>query len=645
MVPGWMDNQAPRAEPASAPGNPGVLLVEVGYEVCNPIGGIYQVLRSKAATMVDHWDDRYLLVGPYIPEQASLEMEPRRPTGWLARAVAGMEASGVACHCGRWLVPGRPRVVLLDVRLPPERVNAEKFYLWEHEGVDSPSGDEMVDAVIAFGDATRHLMRAIDQAWRSQRPARRQGRRVLAHFHEWMGSMAIPLLKRERQPIATVFTTHATLLGRYLASSEDPPQSIEGIDPQAQADRFGIRARHEYERLAARDCDVMTTISPLTGVECEHLLGRRPEAILPNGLDIGRLSVGHEFQTLHAVFKEKIHHFTMGHFFPTKPIDLDRTLYFFTSGRYEPRNKGFDVFIRASARLNELLAQAHSPTTVVCFIVTRRDVRSIDPVVLQNRAVLDELEDVCEHIAQDLRERLFRTAASEERVSLDALAEEYWMLRLKRTQAAFRTRGWPSVLTHTLEGDPRDDVLTEIATAGLRNDPQDHVKIVYHPQFISPTNPLWGMEYDQFVRGCHLGVFPSIYEPWGYTPLECLALGVPAITTDMSGFGDFVLQRHAQPQGWAPWVLPRKGRSPEQAVEDLAQRMFEFCQLTQRERIRVRNAAEQRSWLFDWMEMAEAYARAHELALHRGPHPDDTTDDDPTGLASDSEPPTATHPS
>lgn len=602
-------------------GSPGVLLVESGYEVCNPIGGIYQVLRSKAATMVDHWDDRYLMLGPYIAEQAALEMEPRRPTGWLARAVAALDDMGIICHTGRWLVPGRPRVVLLDIDLPAERINSEKFYLWEREGVGSPSGDDMVDGVIGFADVSRHFLRAVDQAWRDQRPARRHTRRVLAHFHEWMGGLAIPLIKREQLPVSTVFTTHATLLGRYLASSDNPPQSIEGIDATAEADRFGIRARHDYERLAARDCDVMTTISPLTGLECEHLLGRKPDAILPNGLDIGRLSVGHEFQTLHAVFKEKIHHFTMGHFFPTRPIDLDRTLYFFTSGRYEPRNKGFDLFIRANARLNEILKQAGSPITVVSFIVTRRDVRSIDPVVLQNRAVLDELEDVCEHIADELRERLFRTAASEGRVSLDALAEEYWMLRLKRTQAAFRTRGWPSVMTHTLEGDPRDEVLTEISVAGLRNDPDDRVKIVYHPQFISPTNPLWGMEYDQFVRGCHLGVFPSTYEPWGYTPLECLALGVPAITTDMSGFGDFVMERHAQPQGWAPWVLGRRNKPIEQSVETLAQRMFEFCQLTQRERIRVRNAAEQRSWLFDWMEMGESYAQAHDLALHRGPQP------------------------
>ncbi|MEO1009464.1 MAG: glycosyltransferase [Planctomycetota bacterium] len=607
-------------------GRPGVLLVELGWEVCNPIGGIYQVLKSKAATMVDQWDDRYLLVGPYVPDNAALEMEPRRPTGWLARAVAAANEAGIEVHTGRWLVPGRPRVALVDCRLPPDRINSEKYFLWEHERVGSPTDDELVDGVIGFADASRHLLQAINAAWQDYRPQRRRPRRVLAHFHEWMGGLAIPLLKREKSPITTVFTTHATLLGRYLASGENPPETLEGIDHAAEADRFGIRARHDYERLAARDCDAMTTISPLTGVECEHLLGRKPDAILPNGLDIGRLSVGHEFQTLHAVFKEKIHHFTMGHFFATQPIELPQTLYFFTSGRYEPRNKGFDLFVRACARLNELLLDAQNPHTVVAFIVTRRDVRSIDPNVLQGRAVLDELEDVCEHIATDLRERLFRVAASDQRVSLDALAEEYWMLRLKRTQAAFRTQRWPSVITHQLDGDPRDEVLSEINIAGLRNDPRDRVKIVYHPQFISPTNPLWGMEYDQFVRGCHLGIFPSCYEPWGYTPLECLALGVPAITTDMSGFGDFVRERHAQPAGWAPWVLERRNKPAAQVVEEMARRMFEFCQLSQRERVRVRNAAEQRSWLFDWTEMIDSYGRAHDLALHRGPRPTEATD-------------------
>jgi glycogen(starch) synthase len=173
------------------------------------------------------------------------------------------------------------------------------------------------------------------------------------------------------------------------------------------------------------------------------------------------------------------------------------------------------------------------------------------------------------------------------------------------------------VVTHILQDDQNDPVLNYIRQLGLINRAEDPVKIVYHPEFISPVSPLWGMEYEQFVRGCHLGVFPSLYEPWGYTPLECMALGVPAITSDLAGFGRWA-QEHIFGHGeLGLTVLNRRARSYHDAAADLTQKLLEFCKTRRRDRIALRNTVERTAWEFDWARLGTAYHKAHDLALER----------------------------
>jgi glycogen(starch) synthase len=362
---------------------------------------------------------------------------------------------------------------------------------------------------------------------------------------------------------------------------------------------------------------VFTTVSQITAEECTALLGRTPDLITPNGLTISRYNVGHDFQTFHANFKERIHNFTMGYFFPHHRFALDRTVYLFTSGRYEPSNKGFDLCLEAMARLNAELKAAQHGITVVFFIVTNRPTRSINPLMLEKRGVLNELERVCERILEQTGDALIRNAAAGEPLHLDDLIDEYWQLRYRRTQAAFHMDNLPPVVTHILEDDHRDPVLNHIRHLGLFNRPEDPVKIVYHPEFIGPASPLWGLEYDQFVRGCHLGLFPSAYEPWGYTPLECMALGTPAISSDLAGFGRYVADTSPDHEQWGISVLGRRSRSFHDAAADLTQRLLRYCRLSRRERVNLRNEVEKRSWDFDWSRLGHAYHAAHDLALAR----------------------------
>ena len=607
-------------------------LLEVSWEVCNQLGGIYQVIRSKAPTMVKRWRERYLLVGPYVPSRAALEFEERKASGWVGRMIDALGAEGLAVRHGRWLVPGRPRVLLIEHEALRHQLDENKYRLWEHHGIPSPAGEGLIDGSILFGEAVRRLLVAAAREWigpgaeEGAPEGKRSDRRLIAHFHEWLGGVALPLLHRQHPKLAaaTAFTTHATQLGRTIAWGDEWfYDHLPFLDHAHEAEKFNIRCQHGIERACAHACDVFTTVSPITGEECAHLLGRRPDMVLANGLNIEHYNVGHDFQTFHAQFKEKINRFVMGHFFPSYAFDLDKTLYFFTSGRFEPRNKGFDLCLEALARLNAELKGLRAQgieRNVVFFIVSQRPTRSLHPRALSQRGVLNELHEVCDAITHELGDQLFRTAAARQKVPLEEMISEYWNLRFRRTQHAFRTDQLPLVVTHLLEDDAKDEVLNQIRRLWLFNQADDPVKVVYHPEFIAPVNPLWGLEYEQFVRGCHMGIFPSAYEPWGYTPLECLAMGVPAVTSDLSGFGRYVQETIPDlcgREGGGLYVLNRRGRTFNEAAGDLCRHMLEFCKLDRRERIRLRNHVEARSWEFDWTRLGQAYDWAHDLAMVR----------------------------
>jgi len=195
--------------------------------------------------------------------------------------------------------------------------------------------------------------------------------------------------------------------------------------------------------------------------------------------------------------------------------------------------------------------------------------------------------------------------------------DEYWRLRLRRTLLAWKTARLPPVVTHDLEDDAHDEVLNRLRSAGLFNRAEDPVKIVYHPDFIASTSPLFGLDYDQFVRGCHLGLFPSYYEPWGYAPLESMALGVPAVTSDLAGFGTYVQREMPASRQRSVRVIHRRHNSYETAVQELTEWCQDFVRLGRRDRIAMRNEVESASGQFDWSHLGRFYAEAHALALQR----------------------------
>lgn len=596
---------------ASASQREPTVLFEVAWEVCWQLGGIYTVLRSKVNAMLDRWGDRYFLIGPYNPATAAVEFEEQPTEGFIRQTLDRLRNQGIPCHFGRWLIPGRPRVILLDHRARFYRSGEDKYLLWQDHGIGTHASDGEVNEVVAFGFVVAEFFRELADVVGNERS-------VLAHFHEWMAGVAVPRIAHLRLPVTTVFTTHATLLGRYLAG--DNPHFYEHLpffNADAEADKYRILPRHLIEKAAAHASVVFTTVSDVTALEAEKLLGRKPDAILPNGLNIQRFAALHEFQNLHRQYKEQINEFVMGHFFPSYTFDLDRTLYFFTSGRYEYRNKGLDQFIEAMYRLNERLKHVPDRPTIVAFIITRAAVRNINVEVLRNQMQFDELRHTCDVIKERVGERIFRAVAHGRIPSAEDFLDDDARTHLKRAMHAWHTGRLPSIVTHDLADDAGDAVLRHLRHRHLFNNADDAVKIVFHPEFVTSTSPLIALDYDQFVRGCHLGVFPSYYEPWGYTPMESVALGVPAVTTDLSGFGAYVQSSIPDADAHGMFVTNRRHKGFEASCEELVHIMGQFSQLTRRQRIELRNKVERMGERFDWSVLISHYHQAHDLALSR----------------------------
>ncbi|KAI9807109.1 MAG: glycogen synthase isoform 1 [Sarcosagium campestre] len=605
------------------------ILFECSTETANRVGGIYSVLKSKAPVTTAEYGDRYTLIGPLNRQSAAVEVEALTPTmPAMVETIAAMESRGITLVYGRWLIEGAPRVLLIDTKTGYRFLDEWKTDLWNTAGIPSPPGDDETNEAVVFG----YLI-----AWfLGEFIAHEKKRAVVAQFHEWLAAVALPLTKKRRIDVTTIFTTHATLLGRYLcAGSVDFYNNLQYFDVDAEAGRRGIYHRYCIERSAAHSADVFTTVSHITAYEAEHLLKRKPDGVLPNGLNVVKFSAMHEFQNLHQQAKEKINDFVRGHFYGHNDFDPENTLYFFTAGRYEYRNKGVDMFVESLARLNHRLKASGSKMTVVAFIIMPAQTSSLTVEALKGQAVIKSLRDTVDVIERRVGKRLFeRSLAWHEGENLpdekDLISSQDRVL-LRRRLFAMKRHALPPVVTHNMANDGEDPILNQIRRVQLFNHPSDRVKIVFHPEFLNSANPVLPLDYDDFVRGTHLGVFPSYYEPWGYTPAECTVMGVPSITTNLSGFGCYMEELIENASDYGIYIVDRRTQGVDDSVNQLTNFMFEFTAKSRRQRINQRNRTERLSDLLDWKRMGMEYIKARQLALRRA-YPQSFDGDDDIGF-------------
>ncbi|CAF1239042.1 unnamed protein product [Adineta ricciae] len=589
-------------------------LLEVSWEVANKVGGIYTVIRSKVPITKKEYGNNYICLGPYNDSFVKTEVEVgESKIEAIRETVNEMKRYGVNVVTGNWLIEGFPQVVLFDIGSAAHRLDGWKgdFFQYAHIGIpyhDRESNDALIFGFCVFwfiGTFIEHVKR-IKKSY------------VIAHFHEWLAGVGLVMTRLRGYDCGLIFTTHATLLGRYLcAGAADFYNNLSRFDLDKEAGDRQIYHRYCIERAAASCAHVFTTVSKITGIESEFLLNKKPDILTPNGLSVQTFAALHEFQNLHAQNKEKLNAFVRGHFYGHYDFDLDKTLYFFIAGRYEFSNKGADMFIESLARLNHMLKSSGSDVTIVAFLIFPTATNNFNIESLRGQSVAKMLRDTVQNVQSDIGKRLYEICLRGRLPTPDQILQASDLIELKKCIYASQRSSLPPICTHNVCNDSTDPILNALRRCQLFNTRYDRVKVIFHPEFLRSTSPLLPMDYEEFVRGCHLGVFPSYYEPWGYTPAECTVMGVPNISTNLSGFGCFMEEHVHQAETYGIYVVDRRYKSAEESCHQLAQYMFDFSQLTRRQRIILRNRTERLSELLDWNTLGIYYYRARQMALQR----------------------------
>uniref|UniRef100_A0AAQ5YRH8 Glycogen [starch] synthase n=1 Tax=Amphiprion ocellaris TaxID=80972 RepID=A0AAQ5YRH8_AMPOC len=592
VLPAWEEDELPVED---------LLLFEVAWEVTNKVGGIYTVIQSKAKITVDEWGENFYMMGPYFEHNFKTQVEgcdPPNPA--IRKAMDALIHNGCQVHFGRWLIEGSPYVILFDIGSAAWNLDRWKGDLWQTCNIGLPYHDREANDSLILGSLIAWFFKELTDNL-GDKP------NVIGHFHEWQAGPGLILSRSRKIPMATVFTTHATLLGRYLcAGNVDFYNNLDKFDIDKEAGDRQIYHRYCLERAAVHCAHVFTTVSQITAVEAKHMLHRKPDVVTPNGLNVKKFSAMHEFQNLHSTSKARIQEFVRGHFYGHLDFNLDKTLFFFIAGRYEFSNKGADIFLESLSRLNYLLRVHRNDMTVVVFLIMPAKTNNFNVESLKGQAVRKQLW-YC------LLLSFFRGQIPDMNTILDR--DDFTIM--KRAIYATQRHSLPPVTTHNVLDDSTDPILSNVRRIGLFNSRNDRVKIIFHPEFLSSTSPLLPMDYEDFVRGCNLGVFPSYYEPWGYTPGECSVMGIPSVTTNLSGFGCFMEEHVSDPAAYGIYIVDRRFRSPEESCNQLTQFMFTFCQQSRRQRIIQRNRTERLSDLLDWRYLGRFYIHARHLALSR----------------------------
>ncbi|MFT7615522.1 MAG: glycogen(starch) synthase [Candidatus Woesearchaeota archaeon] len=581
---------------------------EVSYETCHKVGGIYTVISSKALQMKKHYSE-YYLIGEYFPNSSDIEFASLQTPTNLIAAFEALEKKGVTAHFGKWLIKGEPNVILLSFNPLYEKRNDWRQFFWDNYQIDSIKAGHDFDEPMLLSVAAGML---IEEISRRQTYA---AKKIICHSHEWMCGFTNLYLRTHVPQVKTVFTTHATMLGRSLSGSGAQMYSeIETINPQEEAQRLGIMEKFTAERACAQQSDVFTTVSDITGIEATYFLGRKPDILVLNGLDMEQFPSFEQAAITHAQSKEKIKEFLQYYFFPYHTFNTDKTTITFCSGRNEFKNKGIDSTIKALGELNKELVAKKSDKTVVCFFWVPYETHGIKKEVLENKIFYRNLYSKLEQIQKKIHKDFVTRVLTNIQLNTYQAVDEEHMHEIRHMKKLFqRYTNQAPLCTHYIPDEENNEVIRAFRDNGLTNSPENKVKVIYYPVYLNGADGLLDMDYYQSINGTHLGLFPSYYEPWGYTPLEGAALAIPVITTDTAGFGQFIKKKMKKSEGIFILERLRKHYNISQYVSILSN----FISLTHHERVKHKISAKLLSEHADWAILVDNYIQAHNLALTR----------------------------
>lgn len=583
-------------------------LFEVSWEVANKVGGIYTVLESKSALIKDKYGDKYLLVGPYLAGKSESQFIENPLPSFLSKAQKDLADEGVVFHYGTWLIDSEPQVILVEFENQFNNLADFKTELWERYKVDSLFAGYDYDEPVAFSLAVGKLLESIKRAGLKKDE-------VIVHAHEWLTGGVLLYLNSTGLDFSTVFTTHATFLGRCLASAGiNFYAEINSFDADARASEIGITSKHSLEKATALTADVLTTVSGITGTEAEAFYGRKPDVILPNGLNMTMFPKVEDITELHREYRKYLRKFVQYYFFPYYSFDIENTLFYFILGRYEMRCKGIDLFIDALAELNQKLKAKQSDKTVVALFCIPAGNSGVKSDLIDSKAVYQSISQIISYNMDNVYDRLLRAYVGEHEFDLEWMLGKEFLDKAAQNRRRFKKSGNPPLVTHELWDEEYDEILNMFKMKGLTNNEDDRVKVVFYPTYLSGGDGLLNLQFYNVMAGSHLGVFPSFYEPWGYTPLEAGALGVASVTTDLSGYGLALKELGLKKKLPGTYVINRSEFNYEKEREDLFSILYEYATLDNDERMKLRLNANAQAKNYDWKLLVKHYFEAHELA-------------------------------
>ena len=565
-------------------------IIEVSWEVCNKVGGIYTVLSTRAKTILTKTDAQLMFIGPDLWKETAnplFKEDKRLMAGWRKKATE----EGLNIRIGRWMIPGEPVAVLVDFTPYYNIKNDIYAEAWNLFKVDSLHAYGDYDEASMFSYAAAKVAESyyrneiVKKANTSQADNNCQLPKVIYQAHEWMTGLGALFLKHWIPSIATIFTTHATSIGRSIAGNMKPLYDyMEGYNGDQMADELNMQSKHSIEKQAAHRVDCFTTVSEITDRECAQLLEKKADVITVNGFEDDFVPKGAAFTAKRKEARKVMLNVAsklLGQEF------ADDTIIVSTGGRYEFRNKGIDILLESLNRL------AHEPSLdrdVLAFI-------NVPAWVKGPR--------------EDLRNKL-KIENEKLKVNTNQPEDNFQF-------SIFNSPLENPVITHELYNMDDDKALSMMRAIGLNNAPESRVKVIFVPCYLNGDDGIFNLPYYDLLPGDDLAVYPSYYEPWGYTPLESVAFHVPTITTDLAGFGlwaNSLKGEYSQLEDGVK-VIHRTDSNWDEAANEIKNSILAFTKMDAKMVTQLRRRAADISKKALWDKFVKYYLEAYEVALSK----------------------------
>ena len=548
-------------------------IFESSWEVCNKVGGIYTVLSTRAKTLQEAHQDQVIFIGPGLWKREdgnyTKEESPyfREDSALFAEWQWEAKQNGLTVRVGRWTVPGEPIAILVDFMPFFEKKNEIYGWLWENYQVDSLHAYGDYDEASMFSYAAALVVESIYK-WKVKSGEWKENTKVIYHANEWMCGLGALYINNKLPQVGTIFTTHATSIGRSIAGNMKPLYDyLFAYNGDQMAGELNMQSKHSIEKQTAWNVDCFTTVSDITAKECVELLDKPVDVVLPNGFDNSFVPKAAQFTKKRKAARKRL--LDVANALLGESLD-DDTLIISTSGRYEFRNKGIDVFVEA---MNRLLREKDLKKKVVAFI---------------------EVPGWVGEPRKDLQERL--NSGKQYDTPLEV----------------------PQV-THWLHNMSHDNVLGMLKYYDMHNRKDEQVKVIFLPCYLDGKDGILNMTYYDIVLGNDLCIYPSYYEPWGYTPLEAVAFKVPCITTDLAGFGlwaNSVFGHNGEIEDGVK-VIHRTDYNYSEVADIIKDTVAEFSGFTKKQVDDCRKKAEALSKKALWSEFIKYYEEAYDIALRK----------------------------